>query len=323
MNPILDVQNLTVSFKDKKSKEIIQVVNDVSFQVQQGEIFGLLGPNGAGKSSIIRMICGLLKPESGNVFINGVNHQNRVKSLQYISAVLEGNRNLYWRMTVQENISYFAGNRGMQFKEIRDQVDEWLHLFGLEEKKSELVGNLSRGMQQKVAIIVALCLNTKVILLDEPTLGLDVKTTNDLKKILVKIREEFEKTVIISTHDMKLVEEICERVVIIDRGKKIVEDTVEKLMKLFQIKSYVLSVKGGQIPIKKMDSIVKQFPEFSYDGTIGSYTVDISDSTSFYTFIELLKKEALYIESIQPARLDFERIFTILCERDQADVVHV
>lgn len=323
MNTILGVQNLTVSFKDKKRKKPIQVVNDVSFQVRQGEIFGLLGPNGAGKSSIIRMICGLLIPESGNVFINGVSHKNRVESLHHISAVLEGNRNLYWRMTVKENISYFAGNRGMKFKEIKNQVDEWLHLFGLEEKKSELVGNLSRGMQQKVAIIVALCLNTKVILLDEPTLGLDVKTTNELKKILVEIRDKFEKTVIISTHDMKLVEEICDRVVIIDRGRKIVEDTVEKLMKLFQIKSYVLSIKGGEIPTKKMDSIVRRFPEFSYDGSIGSYTVDIPDSTSFYTFVELLKNEGLYIESIFPAHLDFERIFTILCEREQADVVHV
>ncbi|OYD09622.1 ABC transporter ATP-binding protein [Paludifilum halophilum] len=323
MNPIIDVQNLTASFKDKKGKTFIRVVNDVSFQVQEEEIFGLLGPNGAGKSSIIRMICGLLIPKSGGIFIKGISYQKRMESLKYISTVLEGNRNLYWRMTVKENISYFAGNRGIQFKEIKDQADEWLRLFGLEEKKSELVGNLSRGMQQKVAITVALCLNTKVILLDEPTLGLDVKTTNELKKILTKIRNEFKKTIIISTHDMKLVEEICDRVVIIDRGKKIVEDTVEKLMELFQIKTYAMSVKGGEISEKKLNRIVRQFPEFSYDSTSGLYRVDISNTTSFYAFIELLKKEKVYIDSIEPDRLDFEKIFTILCERNQVDAVHV
>jgi ABC-2 type transport system ATP-binding protein len=321
VNPIIDVQHLSVSFKAKKSNQMVHAVNDVSFQVREGEIFGLLGPNGAGKSSIIRMICGLLTPKSGNVWINGVNHQNRLQSLQYITSVLEGNRNLYWRMTVDENISYFAGNRGIRFTDVREQVNELLHRFQLEEKRSELVGNLSRGMQQKVAIIVALCLDTKVILLDEPTLGLDVKMTNELKRILRQIRDDFGKTVIISTHDMNLVEEICERVVIIDRGKKIVEEPVEKLMELFAVQSYLLTVEGGEISASTMKRITQTFPGFTYDSRFEAYAVDIPDNPSFFTFVELLKEEGVFIARIEPARMDFERVFTTLCERNPIDVV--
>ena len=108
---LIEVKGLKKGYKKRKTKEWVQAVNDVNFTVKRGEILGLLGPNGAGKTTTIKMICGLIVPDEGEVVINGITMQkNRLKGLEHISAVLEGNRNLYWRLTARENLEYFAGN---------------------------------------------------------------------------------------------------------------------------------------------------------------------------------------------------------------------
>jgi len=162
----------------------------------------LLGPNGAGKTSTIKMLCDLLDADAGSIHIIGLDiSKKRLKALEHISAVLEGNRNLYWRLTVRENLEYFAGNRGYSRKQIADQADKLLEQFNLKEKENELVNGLSRGMQQKLAIAVAPLANTEVILLDEPTLGLDVEVSYELRNILETIVKEEKRTFIISSHD--------------------------------------------------------------------------------------------------------------------------
>ncbi|WP_339229022.1 ATP-binding cassette domain-containing protein [Oceanobacillus sp. FSL K6-2867] len=125
METIIEVQNIGKSYKKRRSKEFVHAVSGVSFNVNRGEILGLLGPNGAGKTTTIKMICGLLIADSGAIRINGIDiKENRLKALRHISAVLEGNRNLYWRLTVRENLEYFAGNRGMSRHDTKDQVEE-------------------------------------------------------------------------------------------------------------------------------------------------------------------------------------------------------
>lgn len=323
LGSIIEVKKLKKSFVRKGGKPI-NAVDDISFSVQEGEIFGLLGPNGAGKSSVIRMMCGLLTPEQGDIRICG--HQvknNRRKSLRHISAVLEGNRNLYWRMTVKENIAYFVGNRGYSYRQIQSDVDRLMKQFKIEHKEDELVGNLSRGMQQKLAILISLAIGTEAILLDEPTLGLDVETTEELKRILVQICMDFKKTIIVSTHDMKLVEEICDRVVIVNQGKKVVEDSVENLLDLFRTKTYQMRVKGGKISEEVFDRIQSRFPWVRFDAENGVYLVNIKEGEMFFPLMEVLKEESVSIESIETVTVDFERVYTTLCERNFKDVIHV
>lgn len=323
MGSIVEVKNLVKSFA-RKGGEPIKAVDDICFSVQEGEIFGLLGPNGAGKSSVIRMMCGLLTPEQGDVWICGYHSgKDRRKSLHHISAVLEGNRNLYWRMTVKENIAYFAGNRGFSYRQVQPEVERLMKQFQIEHKKDELVGNLSRGMQQKLAILISLAVGTEAILLDEPTLGLDVETTEELKRILVRICKDFKKTIIISTHDMKLVEEICDRVVIINRGKKVVEDSVENLLDLFRTKTYRILVKGGEIPDEVFGRIQSRFPWIQFDAENRNYLVNIAEGKMFFPLMEALKEELVSIEGIEMVTVDFERVYTTLCERNFNDVSHV
>lgn len=256
---LIEVKGLKKGYKKRKTKEWVQAVNDVNFTVKRGEILGLLGPNGAGKTTTIKMICGLIVPDEGEVVINGITMQkNRLKGLEHISAVLEGNRNLYWRLTARENLEYFAGNRGNSRKEKASEIEELLHEFKLKQKENELVSNLSRGMQQKLALAVALLADSDVILLDEPTLGLDIETGYEVRQLLKKISEAG-KTIIISTHDMPVVQDLCERTVIINDGKVIADEKVEELMNLFETSAYVLTL-GNELTEQQQKELDVKFP---------------------------------------------------------------
>ena len=149
----------------------VKAVDDISFSVKKGSICGILGPNGSGKTTTIKSICNLVIPDNGNIKICGKDNK---KSANRISAVFEGTRNLYWRLTPRENLRYFAGIRGLGGKRLEKDIDRLLDKFNLTDKKNVVVNNLSRGMQQKVAVAMTLICNTDVVLLDEPTLGLDV-----------------------------------------------------------------------------------------------------------------------------------------------------
>ena len=299
------------SYRKRKSKEYIQAVNDVSFTVNKGEILGLLGPNGAGKTTTIKMICGLLIPDTGTITINGMNNrEKRLGALKHISAVLEGNRNLYWRLTVRENLEYFAGNRGASRKEVSNQIDDLLESFNLKEKEKELVNRLSRGMQQKLAIAVAMLADSDVILLDEPTLGLDVETGYEVRELLRTIVNDYKRTIIISSHDMNVIQDLCDRTVIINDGKIVVDDKVENLMKLFEVRAYTITL--GDVLSEQQQHILQQkFPEYEYtaDTMQSVLQIHLTQSDEIYDLFDVLKMERTSVESIDRNTINFEQIF--------------
>lgn len=311
MEKIIEVQGIKKVYVKRKSKEEITAVNNVSFDVYRGEVLGLLGPNGAGKTSTIKMICGLLQADAGSILINGYDiRKKRLKALRHISAVLEGNRNLYWRLSVRENLEYFAGNRGKSRKEIAEQVEKLLELFRLKEKENELVNGLSRGMQQKLAIAVALLADTEVILLDEPTLGLDVEISYELRQLLKKIVKEEQKTIIISSHDMPVVKELCDRTIIINKGTVVVDEKVDNLLRLFETRAY--SVTLSQPLSREQEHILaKKFPlsKYTLDTHQAKIEVNLEHSEAIYELIDILKTEGTAIESIDRTAIDFEQVF--------------
>ena len=311
MEPIIEVKNLMKSYKKRKSKEYTQAVNDVSFTVNKGEILGLLGPNGAGKTTTIKMICGLLIPDTGTITINGMNNrEKRLGALKHISAVLEGNRNLYWRLTVRENLEYFAGNRGASRKEVSNQIEDLLESFNLKEKEKELVNRLSRGMQQKLAIAVAMLANSDVILLDEPTLGLDVETGYEVRELLRTIVDDYNRTIIISSHDMNVIQDLCDRTVIINDGKIVVDDKVENLMKLFEVRAYTITL-GDVLSEQQQHILQRKFPEYEYSTETMQPVLQIhlTQSDEIYDLFDVLKMENTPVESIDRNTINFEQIF--------------
>ncbi|MDW0118658.1 ABC transporter ATP-binding protein [Sporosarcina thermotolerans] len=311
MEPIIEARNLMKSYKKRKSKEYIQAVNDISFTVNKGEILGLLGPNGAGKTTTIKMICGLLIPDAGTITINGMdNREKRLGALRHISAVLEGNRNLYWRLTVRENLEYFAGNRGASRKDVAHQIEVLLTSFHLKEKENELVNRLSRGMQQKLAIAVAMLADSDVILLDEPTLGLDVETGYEVRELLRTIVDEYNRTIIISSHDMNVIQELCDRTVIINDGRVIVDDKVENLMKLFEVRAYSITI-GDALSEHQQKLLQQKFPDYTYvaDSMQPIIQIHLTKSDEIYELFDMLKMGGTSVESIDRDTINFEQIF--------------
>ena len=311
METIVDVNHLNKGYKMRRGKDYIQAVNDVSFNVQKGEILGLLGPNGAGKTTTIKMICGLLIPDSGSISIKGMDlSKNKLQGLQHISAVLEGNRNLYWRLTVRENLEYFAGNRGKSRKEVYGRIEELLDQFNLKGKEHELVNRLSRGMQQKLAIAVALLADSEVILLDEPTLGIDIETGYEVRQILRDIVEKSNRTIILSSHDMDVIQDLCDRTVIINHGQIVVDDKVENLMRLFAVRSYTITL--GQLLTEQQEMILQQeFSHFQYsaDRIEPILEIDLAKSEDIYKLFDIFKKENTPVEAIDRSTINFEQVF--------------
>ncbi|GAA0422419.1 daunorubicin resistance protein DrrA family ABC transporter ATP-binding protein [Virgibacillus salarius] len=311
MEAIIEVKNLKKVYKKRKTKESLIAVDDISFSVNRGEILGLLGPNGAGKSTMIKMICGLLIPDDGSIIVNGINTQKkRLDALRHISAVLEGNRNLYWRLSVKENLEYFAGNRGLSSKDIAEQIEGLLTKFNLKDKENELVNRLSRGMQQKLAIAVAMLADSEIILLDEPTLGLDIETSYEVRELLKSIAKGYNRTIIISSHDMDVIQAICNRTIVINYGKVVANDNVENLLRLFEVRSYKIQL-GDHLTDRQYKMLVEKFPGLEYipDSIQSTIEVDLNHSKEIYDLFDVLKLEHIPVETIDRQTVNFEEIF--------------
>ncbi|WP_250858743.1 ABC transporter ATP-binding protein [Oceanirhabdus seepicola] len=250
VNIAVAVSNIRKEFTSKKKKlfkkakvEKFVAVDGVSFNIKKGEIFGLLGPNGAGKTTTIKMITGILRPSDGYVHVNGIDvDKEQIKALQNIGTVLAGDRSVYWKLTARENLEYFAALYGMGKKKAKERADKVLKRLGLEEKADIVVEKFSTGMKQKVALGKALIADAPVLLLDEPTLGLDPQAAINLREIIMELKEEG-RTVLLTTHYMEEADLLSDRIAIIDNGKIIALDTPENLKKsIGQVKKINIDV---------------------------------------------------------------------------------
>jgi len=319
METLVEVENVAKAYRKRKSKEVVRAVDGVSFDVRRGEILGLLGPNGAGKTTTLKVMCGLIRPDAGTVRILGIdNTRQRLATLRHISAVLEGNRNLYWRLSVRENLEYFAGNRGRSRRSVRGEIDALLARFKLTDKAGELVNNLSRGMQQKLAIAVAMLAGTELVLLDEPTLGLDVETGYEVRELLREVASEG-RTIIVSTHDMPVVQDLCERTVIINAGRVVVDDRVSNLLKLFETRAYEVSL-GADLTAAQAQKL-QVFPAATVEDRGGKplLKVTFERDEDIYTLMDILKEAGTPVEGIDRTTINFEQVFRRIVNEEPKD----
>ncbi len=222
MSVMLQVNNLSKHF------DTLKAVNDLSFTVNEGDVYGFLGQNGAGKSTTIRMLLTLIKPGSGEINIFGksvLHHRNEV--LSQIGAVIE-RPDLYKYLTAYDNLSIFARLSGLKVS--RKLIMDQLQMVGLADRSSSKVKTYSQGMKQRLGIAVALVHNPKLIILDEPTNGLDPQGIADMRNLILNLSREHGKTVIVSSHLLTEIEQIANRMIIIHKGKKITEGVVSELL---------------------------------------------------------------------------------------------
>jgi ABC-2 type transport system ATP-binding protein len=230
----VEVQGLRKRFGD------VQAVDDVSFQVKPGEIFGLLGPNGAGKTTTIRMIMDIFKPDAGQVAIFGGSlDQNKKKRIGY----LPEERGLYKDLKLEQTLIYLARLKGIDEKTAQKALNAWLERFDLAEYRQKKVQELSKGMQQKAQIIATLMHDPDLIIIDEPFSGLDPVNTRLVKRIFSE-QQQAGKAIIMCTHQMYQVEALCQRIVLIDAGRSVLYGRVDALKHNFAGNAVLIEGQG-------------------------------------------------------------------------------
>jgi ABC-2 type transport system ATP-binding protein len=261
---LLEVRKLRKQFLAKGGKRVA-AVEDISFQLPAGEILAFLGPNGAGKTTTIKMMAGLIRPDDGDAWVAGHSVRKEPgRALRQLGAVLEGSRNLYWRLTPMENFEYWGGIRGVPRKVARTRGREWMGAFGLEDKLNHTVQQLSRGMQQQVAICTALIHEPALLLLDEPTLGLDLEASDRIQAIIHKLVSERSMGILLTTHQMEIAQALSHRVSIIQRGKLVVEGRTTEVLEAFSGNAYLFEV-GEPLHADIRGSLTSLGAEFDSD----------------------------------------------------------
>ncbi len=311
---MLQVKDLKKTYRS--GEKVVEAVKGISFSANPGEVFAMLGPNGAGKSTTIKSILGLVIPDSGEIKVNDIDVlKNRKKALRLMAAVLEGNRNVHWRLSVRENMIYFGGMRGLGGKRLKRRMEEVAELLGISDRMDQLAGKLSRGYQQRLAIAIALLPDTPVVLLDEPTLGLDIESSMEIRKVIRELANE-EKLVLLSTHDMKLVEQTADRVMIINHGRVITLSGINEIMEMFKRRAYRIVFENGIS--NELKEKLSTFGKFSEDGGKVTLNVELKSADRIYDLFDMLKGEKPTISSIENEDIDFEEIFMKIVRGDKS-----
>ena len=238
--PAVEVNHIVKSYADKVA------VNDLSFSVNQGEVFGLIGPNGAGKTTTIRMMMDIIEPDSGDVTILG---EKLTEGSKNKLGYLPEERGLYRKLSVADSIIYLASLRGMDRRSAEKKADELLNQTGMLPHKERKIEELSKGMGQIIQFIVTIIHDPQLVILDEPFAGLDPVNTELLKGMFADLRNQG-KAVILSTHQMNQVEELCDRILMINHGRSVLHGKLAEIKSRYRSNSVLLEFDGklGEVP---------------------------------------------------------------------------
>lgn len=225
MNHVIQIQELVKRFGD------ITAVDNISLDIQEGEIYGLLGPNGAGKSTTINILCGMLHKNHGDVRIFGKSIDQDMMSIKQDIGIVPQEIAIYEDLTAMENVRFFGSLYGLKGKALKEKSEQALQFVGLLDKKSQMPKSFSGGMRRRLNIACAIVHQPKLIIMDEPTVGIDPQSRNHILHSVQKLNK-MGSTIIYTTHYMEEAEFLCTRIGIIDHGKVIAEGTVEELQNI-------------------------------------------------------------------------------------------
>ena len=308
---IVELHNLKKYFATQKA------VDDISFDIKQGDIFGLLGPNGAGKTTLIRMITGIFYPDAGEILLKGkkFDAENDAKYIGYMPE----ERGLYKKMKIGEQALYLAQLKGMRKSHAQEKIKEWFKRLEMENWWNKKVEDLSKGMGQKLQFVITVLHEPDLIILDEPFSGLDPVNANLIKDEIFRLAQNG-TTIIFSTHRMEQVEEICNHIVLVNKGKKILDGTVDEVKQNF--KENLFGIQLEKIPestdnrafeiasINKHKLIVKINEGYKPNDVLGYF---INNGSSVVAFQEILPSlNDIFIKLVEgtPAARQFENTTT-------------
>lgn len=303
---------ITVKNVCKKYGNFVAVDN-ISFEIDDGEIIGLLGPNGAGKSTTMNMLTGFIEPTSGEILINGVNISKKSKKAKSNIGYMPENVPLYKDLTVKEFINYMAELKYVKGKDRKNMVSDIMAKTNLTDVQNKLIKNLSRGYKQRVSMAGALVGSPKILILDEPTVGLDPKQITEIRNLIKSLAKDH--TIIISSHILSEISQMCKKVIILNKGKLIAIDTPENLENKVSKNNVILvTVEDSENKIK---NVVKEIPEITEiklikkndDNTI-QYSLTAKENSDIRKIIfEKFAKEGITIFELKKSETTLEDAF--------------
>ncbi len=309
---MIEVKNVT-----KKYGKFVAVDN-ISFEIKEGEIVGLLGPNGAGKSTTMNMLTGFIEQTSGEIIIDGYDMLKKPKKAKKEIGYMPEGVPLYADLTVKEFVKYMAEIKGIDKKERKEKVEKIIEQTGLKDVENKLTRNLSRGYKQRVSMAGALVGEPKILILDEPTVGLDPKQITEIRKLIKELGKTH--TVILSSHILSEVSQICNKVIIINKGKIVAIDTPENLeSKVSSNNSVYVTVEDAE---NKMEQIKEKIPQIetlkliktNEDGTKQYEITSKEDEDLRKILFSELAKENITIFEMKKVDFSLEDAFMKLIE---------
>ena len=311
---MIEVKNVT-----KKYGNFVAVDN-ISFTVNDGEVVGFLGPNGAGKSTTMNMITGFIEPTDGTIIVNGFDTSKQsIKAKQEIGYMPEGVP-LYTDLTVKEFVTYMAELKKVPHKEKKERVANVLRETGIEDVADRLIRNLSRGYKQRVSLAGALVGDPKIVILDEPTVGLDPKQITEIRQLIKRLGKKH--TVILSSHILSEVSQICEKVIIINKGKIVAIDTPENLEKETERQNVILlTVEDNSNNMKTLKNDIPELIECKCikDNDDGTKQYMLKSSIEFdlrKKLFEILPKKNITIFELKSAEKSLEDAFITIIDEN-------
>ncbi len=308
---------ITVKNVCKKYGSFVAVDN-ISFEINDGEIIGLLGPNGAGKSTTMNMLTGFIEPTSGEILINGFNISKKSKKAKANIGYMPENVPLYKDLTVKEFINYMAELKYVKGKDKKNMVSDIMAKTNLTDVQNKLIKNLSRGYKQRVSMAGALVGSPKILILDEPTVGLDPKQITEIRDLIKSLAKDH--TIIISSHILSEISQMCKKVIILNKGKLIAIDTPENLENKVSKNNVILvTVEDSENKIK---NVVKEIPEITEiklikkndDNTI-QYSLTAKENSDIRKIVfEKFAKEGITIFELKKSETTLEDAFIDLIE---------
>lgn len=297
------------------NRRVTEAAKGISFGVAPGEIFGLLGPNGAGKTTTVKMISGLVKPDAGRVLVGGRDVERHRRSiLRDVGVVLEGTRTTIWPLSPLENLSYYGNLKNVKGSVLKQRSHDLLDFIGLKDKKNVQVRYLSRGQKQKLAICIALIADPQLLLLDEPTTGLDVQSSRSIKDKLREITRTQGKSVVVTTHDMHVAQELCDRIGIISHGDLVECKPTEQLLELFSDQVY--DIKLDRLPEASEFNEIDGVIGCEVGGNVEEPSIAVSfpyehgvRSSAMYDVMARLRDRGYELRGIQHRQQNLESIF--------------
>ena len=314
---MIEVKNVTKKYGNTTA------VDNISFNIKDGEVVGFLGPNGAGKSTTMNMITGFIEPTEGQIIVNGNDISKRPKQAKKQIGYMPENVPLYYELTVKEFITYMAELKFVKRQDRKTEVEKVIRETGLEDVKNKLIRNLSRGYKQRVSLAGALVGEPDVIILDEPTVGLDPKQISDIRTLIKKLGEKH--TVILSTHILSEVSQICEKVIIINQGKIIAIDTPENLeKKTREVNGISITVEDPKNNIGNLKTKIKEIEKIEMvkdneDGTKQFIITTKSDIDLRKRLFEVLPKEEITIFELRKTETTLEDAFIKLIDTEKEE----